>query len=999
MRMGFRVFIAFWACVTLGALILKTERVVAQEGSALQVIPLSSSGYEEVHSLAYSSDGQYLSVGGISGIYIFDGKNLSLLNYLDTRVSARNVLFLPGSHTLAAGLFDNTIKLWNASKAQLSDTFLGHQGWVRKISVSKDGSLLASASDDDTLRIWRVADGKLLLTISQNTQGVRAVAISPDGQLVAGALRDHTVRVWRVADGSLLYTLVGHTDWARCLAFSPDGSLLASGSFDMNVHLWRMSDGSLERTLKGHTSSILELAFSPDGEMLASSAVDETVRLWRVRNGNSIHTFTGYAGFIYGLGFSPDGKTLASGSENQLYIWDLKILGIDSVSSVGIPSSQENVRSSTPDCRNCHHTRGQIEPPRVTYMRCEACHAQGASLLWCPSFPRAAQARHSFAGYIPSITASGLPSGNRDLAVLIASPANGETLYTENGLAAAAVVVGRVFAGDGALAEVRVQLEVWADGKNTVTLTATPVADGRFKFNLLVNPQGGLIITSSTHGYDCPSCHEDYRAQASLPNGTVRLLVTASDAAGNSASDERWVSVDTSGKASLPVRVVDAQTHAPIQGVSVSASTVLYEWRARYGTALSDSDGLASLELEALTQAPTSYQIVVPPQIINGVLYSSQPTQVELSPGATSHDMVTLTASAQTGQIVGSLTAPDTISLSGLQVKAVQLPAGPVYETMLSAQNSFTFDPLPVSQYLIAFDPASLAQKELAVSVASVDLIESPDASLSLNAAKSRPLAGTVTSESGDRVSFAWARIDDHGDSYFIDPATGGYLLTNLPRDANFITITAPGYYSQSQHISENQAALDIQLVPETETKKLSWGNGTITLPPETDASFQDLDVTLNSGWVWGKNSASQPLVIRAASAQIHLSDGEFAVERTPNHTAWLYLYQGQAQVQFASGQAPVEVRSGEMIALSEESAQPLPLNTSTALALHPNLSEPPLPENIQPALGARIGNWLEKIGIGVAQTVTFITYIFSLASLLAIPLFMVFWIKKHRKQ
>ena len=999
MRMGFRVFIAFWACVTLGALILKTERVVAQEGSALQVIPLSSSGYEEVHSLAYSSDGQYLSVGGISGIYIFDGKNLSPLNYLDTRVSARNVLFLPGSHTLAAGLFDNTIKLWNASKAQLSDTFLGHQGWVRKISVSKDGSLLASASDDDTLRIWRVADGKLLLTISQNTQGVRAVAISPDGQLVAGALRDHTVRVWRVADGNLLYTLTGHTDWVRCLAFSPDGSLLASGSFDMNIRLWRMSDGSLARILKGHTSSVLELAFSPDGNVLASSNVDETVRLWHVSDGNLIHIFQGYTGFIYALGFSPDGKILASGSENQLYIWDLETLGIDTASSTGKPTSQADVQSTTSDCRKCHHTRGNIEPPRVAYVRCGICHTQGVSLEWCPAFPRAVQTTPSSLGYSLPVTASGLPRNSKDLTILIATPANGETLYTRYGLTAPMFVTGRVFSNKPEFSSLRVELDIWEGSKKTDSLFTRPSSTGNFEFKLAINSQGALARTAIAGAPNCLPCHEKYRPQAPIPDGIVHLIVTVQDAAGNSASDERWVSVDTSGKASLPVRVVDAQTHAPIQGVSVSASTVLYEWRARYGTALSDSDGLASLELEALTQAPTSYQIVVPPQIINGVLYSSQPTQVELSPGATSHDMVTLTASAQTGQIVGSLTAPDTISLSGLQVKAVQLPAGPVYETMLSAQNSFTFDPLPVSQYLIAFDPASLAQKELAVSVASVDLIESPDASLSLNAAKSRPLVGTVTSESGDRVSFAWARIDDHGDSYFIDPATGGYLLTNLPRDANFITITAPGYYSQSQHISENQAALDIQLVPETETKKLSWGNGTITLPPETDASFQDLDVTLNSGWVWGKNNASQPLVIRAASAQIHLSDGEFAVERTPNHTAWLYLYQGQAQVQFASGQAPVEVRSGEMIALSEESAQPLPLNTSTALALHPNLSEPPLPENIQPALGARIGNWLEKIGIGVAQTVTFITYIFSLASLLAIPLFMVFWIKKHRKQ
>lgn len=996
MRMKFHILIILFILTTLGFFIMRAKQASAQTGEALRTVLLSQSGYEEAHSLAYSSDGKYFAVGGISGIYIFDAQKLLLLDYLDTQVLARNVLFLPGGHTLVAGLFDNTIKLWHVPDGKLLNTLSGHQGWVRKISVTRDGSLLASAADDDTIRIWKMPAGDPILTIDKNTQGVRAVAISPDGQLVAGALEDRTVRVWRVADGKLLYTLSGHTDWVRCLAFSPDGGLLASGSFDMNVRLWRMSDGGLERILKGHTSSIQELSFSPDGKALASSAVDETVRLWHVSDGNLIQIFQGYTGFIYALSFSPDGKTIASGSENQLYIWDLKALGIDTAASTGTPTSQADVQSTTPDCRECHHTRGQIEPPRVVYMRCEGCHSYGASLVWCPTFPRASNIAPFKMGYTHTELPAGLPTSSDRLAVLIASPANGEILYSGTGLTAPVFVTGQVFGDNLIPSALQVRLDVWSGEQKTTSLTSSISATGSYQFDLAINPQGALV-PGIEGGPDCETCHEKHRSLIAIPNGDVRLVVTVTDSTGRQASDERWVRVDSSGAASVPVQVVDSLTHEPLPGLSVNASAILYEWRGRYGSAVSGSDGSVVLDLEALTQAPTHYQLSVPPQVVNGVLYASPPAQVNLAPGATSHPMVTLTASAQHGKIHGAITAVDSARLAGLPVKAVQLPAGPVFETTLSAQNSFSFDSIPVSRYLIAPDSNVLAQQGLTTSGSAVDLFDSPNTNVSLDVTKGRPLTGKISGEDGTRVPFAWLQVNSQGDVYFIDPGSGRYLFTNLPQNADFVTFTAPGYYSKSQHISDNQETLDVQLVPEAETKFIPWGSGRVTLPPQTNAAFDGSDINLNSGWLWGKNEAAQPLTIHTANVQIHLSNGEFAIENAPNRTAWLYIYQGQAQVQFAGGQAPVEVRSGEMIALFE-SAQPMTIDTPVILALNPGLSESPVPERIQPTLGARVANWLEKVGVGAVQTITFITYILSLASLFAIPLFVLFWVKKRRK-
>ena len=37
--------------------------------------------------------------------------------------------------------------------------FEGHEGTIRKVDVSKDGKLAASASGDHTIRVWDVATG------------------------------------------------------------------------------------------------------------------------------------------------------------------------------------------------------------------------------------------------------------------------------------------------------------------------------------------------------------------------------------------------------------------------------------------------------------------------------------------------------------------------------------------------------------------------------------------------------------------------------------------------------------------------------------------------------------------------------------------------------------------------------------------------------------------------------------------------------------------------
>ena len=961
--------------------LLLVGRASAESVDLAQSITLAESGYERAYALAFSGDGKYLAVGGMSGVYLYDFQELSKLNYIETNAWVRSLSFLPGTEMLAAGLFDQTIKLWNVPEGQLQQSLTGHTGWVRGISVSGDGSLIASASDDNTLRVWDVELGSSVLVVDQDTKGIRAVAISPDGSLVAGALQDHTVRIWSVSDGKMLYTLKGHGDWVRCLAFSPDGGLLASGSFDKNIVLWNMADGSLAQTLKGHDSSVLSLAFSADGRLLASGSVDQSVRTWSVRDGSPLHVFRGHKDFVYSVAFSPDGMTLASGAgDNTARFWDLEILD-------QATSDEDTVSIATPsDCRVCHHRRSTFEPAPVVELSCEYCHSGGASLSWCANFPRTGSTGLSMMDTTITSLPSGVPVNSPKIAVEITSPSNGETLYVKGDYLVPETISGKVFyAEPGLLSQVKLQLDILSGEQTSASAVAYPSGDGSFRFDVDINPGS---VPAQPVILLCRNCHEKVGSGIALPHGNVHLVVTATTPEGEQAIDERWIRVDSSEQATVPVQVTDDVTGEPISDLMIQATTVLYSWRARTSNAATDVTGIAQLDLESLSQADTDYTISIPEQIVNGISYASdEAVQMILQPGVTSYPVVTLTARAQRGSIHGGITGTDLpTSLAGVTVWAFELPDGPTFKAPLASDQSFTFEALPIDQYLLFADPLALAQAGWRAESESLDMAHTLQADVSLDFEKADALSGKVTTEDGGFLPFAWITKGNSRQAIQINPLSGVYLIHDLPLGAEFLTASAPGYYALSRSIDPGQKSLDFQLVPQPGTQQIPWGDGIVTLPTDTIATLNGLEIELESGWLWGKGGTTAPLKIHVTDLMVTVLDGNFALVYPAGEVPWFYLFEGNAQLLDSNGEPLLDLDSGRMVALVE-GATSIVMEEGLIAGLHTKLDETPISQIVEPTLRARLESGLVKAGIKAVQITTLVTYVLSLAVLVGIPL------------
>ena len=216
-----------------------------------------------------------------------------------------------------------------------------HTATIKRIDITADGRLLATASDDKTVKLWALPEGRLLRTlrppIGSGDEGkVYAVAIDPAGEWVAaGGWMSKTglevfVTFFDVATGAVRARLGPLPNPVHDLAVSPDGTRLAAGLGGTNgVRVWDVA-----RALAGDARPVFEdreiggdvlgLAFGPSGTpaagRLAATSWDGQIRLYGLKGERVAKAATPGGARPFGIAFSPDGLQLAVGYDGALRV-------------------------------------------------------------------------------------------------------------------------------------------------------------------------------------------------------------------------------------------------------------------------------------------------------------------------------------------------------------------------------------------------------------------------------------------------------------------------------------------------------------------------------------------------------------------------------------------------------------------------------------------------------------------------------------------------------
>lgn len=290
----------------------------------------------EVAGVAFSPNGLTLATASYDGtIRLWDlnrpGKSDPVVLRVDSAQFSA-VAFHPKNKDLVAGSLDGAVRIFKGGAA----VEIGrHDGHVRSVTFSPDGTQIVSAGDNGAVLVWDLANpGKNVALIGHyGTVWSVAASPSPNGAILATAGQDGKIRLWNLSRQERrpyeeLSVPGGRDPEVFSISFSPDESMLASGSDDGKVRLWYLQHSSEPASLEGHEDAVRSVAFcrSSSQTVLASGSNDQTVRLWDWRRPESKSVILcGPSSGISSVALSDDGGMLAAGYWNRHFrVWTLK---------------------------------------------------------------------------------------------------------------------------------------------------------------------------------------------------------------------------------------------------------------------------------------------------------------------------------------------------------------------------------------------------------------------------------------------------------------------------------------------------------------------------------------------------------------------------------------------------------------------------------------------------------------------------------------------------
>jgi WD40 repeat protein len=169
-----------------------------------------------------------------------------LVKELDTDLAVMSMTYSPDGKTLAAGVFNERVQMWDTATWKETPGLKGHRTEVMSVAYTRDGKTLASTGGAE-LKLWDAETNKLRRTIKQDN-GIRAMAFSPDGTLVAcgdGAPKagaSGEAVIWDVATGEERQRWKVRDGGVTAMVFSTDGKTVAVRSFGGTVEVIKVKE-------------------------------------------------------------------------------------------------------------------------------------------------------------------------------------------------------------------------------------------------------------------------------------------------------------------------------------------------------------------------------------------------------------------------------------------------------------------------------------------------------------------------------------------------------------------------------------------------------------------------------------------------------------------------------------------------------------------------------------------------------------------------------------
>lgn len=238
---------------------------------------------------------------------------------------------------MASAGFGGEVKIWTVDKAtgewSLKSEIAGSSskpGETWALSLSEDGSYLATTTNDGRINVWDISDEKLPKIQEYETGSPGSgsfglcVDLSRNGKFTASGHQNGSIYIFNNDTGRIQFSLSGESPLllsdlirkttntlpglakpVRSVAFSPGNSRLAAAGDAGIIALYDMNHGEHVANLTGHSSWITSVDWSDTGEYLLSSSMDGKVKVWSLERSACVATHSETEKALWGAKWLP----------------------------------------------------------------------------------------------------------------------------------------------------------------------------------------------------------------------------------------------------------------------------------------------------------------------------------------------------------------------------------------------------------------------------------------------------------------------------------------------------------------------------------------------------------------------------------------------------------------------------------------------------------------------------------------------------------------------
>ncbi|MEO6613721.1 MAG: caspase family protein [Chitinophagaceae bacterium] len=286
----------------------------------------------DVNSCGFSKDGSFIFAVTLFEIVLWDSRSGKMINRFAaddlTATGKGNIhaaAISPDNKTLAAGLSNGKIVLWDLVTHRIRMVLNNHSGKINTIEFTADAKKLISTSEDGTTKISHIQTGQMLAVFRGHALNRDQKAVyRKDRKQFFTVHADHSIKIWDAFTGVLIQTFYGHKHTIISARYNDNGDDIISLSEDNQGLVWEVSTQSIKYKIE--EKDLTFAAFIPYTSKVMTFSRSGNAKVWDLGKSEAEYSTSWFTnGSFSDVNFRSDGKhVLVSNFVEGIICWDLE---------------------------------------------------------------------------------------------------------------------------------------------------------------------------------------------------------------------------------------------------------------------------------------------------------------------------------------------------------------------------------------------------------------------------------------------------------------------------------------------------------------------------------------------------------------------------------------------------------------------------------------------------------------------------------------------------